>query len=105
MNATELIKELQRQAWWQANKVEITAKRRLALEAAGLAPIPDPVKVVDPATGVVSWYGEQAPRLYRGWREHRAWLAYHTGSASTPVREGYELDKLPYDIEANALAH
>lgn len=69
--------------------------------------IPDPVRVIT-EDGVINWYGAQAPRFYPDWRGHRAWLLYHTGSASTPCREGYELDRCPetpYNIEANALAH
>lgn len=67
-------------------------------------PIPDPIQAIT-EDGIINWYGQQAPRFYKGWQSHRAWLAYHTGSASTPCREGYELVDMPYDMEANTLAH
>lgn len=67
-------------------------------------PTPTPIQVISPE-GIISWYGEQAPRYYPDWQQHRAWLEYHTGSASTPCREGYELDKLPMDLDAHVLAH
>lgn len=67
-------------------------------------PTPDPVRVITP-DGAIQWYGIQAPRYYKGWQAHRAWLLHHTGSASTPCREGYELDKLPMDLDAHVLAH
>lgn len=67
-------------------------------------PTPDPVRVIT-EDGIINWYGIQAPRYYPDWEHHRAWLKYHTGSASTPCREGYALADMPYDIEANVLAH